>query len=77
MEEKTIEALKWIVDILNKLEVPYRVGGGFAAHVYGSERSINDVAFFHPLDMIAYKKELDGPHQRVDIEALQKYVDAQ
>ena len=36
-----------------------------------------DVAFFHPLDMIAYKKELDGPHQRVDIEALQKYVDAQ
>lgn len=43
MEPKTIEALKWIVGILNKLEVPYRIGGGFAAHVYGAKRPINDI----------------------------------
>lgn len=43
MNEKTTRALKWIVGILSKLEVPYRIGGGFAAHVYGSNRLINDI----------------------------------
>ncbi len=43
MEEKTINALKWIVSILNKNNIPYRIGGGFAAHVYGSTRSVNDI----------------------------------
>ncbi len=43
MEGKTIQALTWVVGILNRLEVPYRIGGGFAAHVYGSSRPINDV----------------------------------
>ncbi len=43
MKPKTLEALRWIVGILNKLEVPYRIGGGFAASVYGSERPVNDI----------------------------------
>jgi len=159
MEDKTLEALKWIVGILNKLEVPYRIGGGFAAHIYGSSRPINDidislpgrffdaivsetkdyitagpkhysnekwdcdtlslsyhgqdidltdvdtlrmsnkaktewvspkekyyvhdpviknivgidVALFDPRDLIAYKKELDGDHQTIDIDAVEKY----
>ncbi len=163
MENKTIEALKWIVDILNKLKVPYRIGGGFAAYVYGSTRPINDidislpgkffdaivsetknhiaagpkhyanekwdcntlslnysgqdidltdvdtlrmsnktktewvspkekyyvhdpviktisgidVALFDPRDLIAYKKELDGAHQTIDIGAVQKYISSQ
>lgn len=45
MEEKTLKALHWIVDILNKYNVPYRIGGGFAAYVYGSDRPINDIDF--------------------------------
>ncbi len=45
LEEKTINALKWIVGILNKNNIPYRIGGGFAAHVYGSSRPVNDIDF--------------------------------
>ena len=37
-DEKTIDALKWIVGILNKHNIPYRIGGGFAAKMYGSSR---------------------------------------
>ena len=45
MEPKTITALHWIVGILDKHAVPYRIGGGFAAHVYGSGRAVNDIDF--------------------------------
>lgn len=160
MEEKTTRAAKWIVDILNKHNIPYRIGGGFAAHVYGSHRPVHDIdislsgAYFptiiaevfeyitagpkhysnekwdcetlslnydgqdiditdvdtvkmsnkektewfqvkdyfrkypavptefagttislmDPRDLVAYKKHLDGEHQEVDIEAVQKYI---
>ncbi|MBY0110792.1 hypothetical protein K2Y00_02205 [Patescibacteria group bacterium] len=43
MEAKTVEAVYWIVGILNKHQVPYRIGGGFAARIYGSNRAINDI----------------------------------
>lgn len=43
MEEKTVKALHWIVGILNKHDIPYRVGGGLAAHVYGADRPVNDI----------------------------------
>ena len=43
MEEKTLNALHWIVGILNKNNIPYRIGGGFAAHIYGAERPVNDI----------------------------------
>ena len=160
MEEKTIQGLKWIVKILNKNNIPYRIGGGFASYVYGSTRPVGDidislsgkyfpiiipevseyitagpkhylnekwdcntlslgyneqeidmtdvdtlkmsnkertewiqskelysqynpmvvsvggidVSLFHPRGLIAYKKELGGEHQEVDIEAIQKYI---
>jgi hypothetical protein len=43
MEEKTLNALKWIVGILNENNIPYFIGGGMAAHIYGSGRSVNDI----------------------------------
>ena len=43
MEEKTINALKLIVSILDKHNIPYRIGGGFAAYFYGSSRPVNDI----------------------------------
>ena len=43
MEKKTIEALKWITDIFGCYSIPYMIGGGFAAHYYGSQRPINDL----------------------------------
>ena len=43
MEEKTLNALKWIIDILSENNIPYCVGGGMAAHLYGSGRQVNDI----------------------------------
>jgi hypothetical protein len=43
MQEKTLKALHWIVEILDRNNIPYRIGGGFAAHVYGATRSVNDI----------------------------------
>lgn len=43
LEEKTMNGLRWIVGILNKNKIPYRIGGGFAAHVYGATRPVNDI----------------------------------
>lgn len=37
------EALAWITAILDRLDVPYKIGGGFAAKVYGSPREVNDI----------------------------------
>lgn len=42
-EEKTITALKWIIEILSKKNIPYQISGGFAAKMYGSNRSLNDI----------------------------------
>jgi len=35
--------VKWIVDIFKKTGVEYQISGGFAAHLYGAKRPINDV----------------------------------
>ena len=48
MQKKTLDALKWIIEILDKHQVPYRVGGGFAAHIYGATRPINDIDITFP-----------------------------
>lgn len=41
--EKVLNALKWIVTILNENAIPYQISGGFAAHLYGATRPINDI----------------------------------
>jgi hypothetical protein len=43
MEQKTRDALKWIVGILDGNGIPYRIGGGLATHLYGSGRPVNDI----------------------------------
>ncbi len=43
LEEKTIKALRWIVEILDENNIPYKIGGGFAAKIYNSPRQINDI----------------------------------
>lgn len=43
MQQKALDGLKWIVSILNKIDAPYRLGGGAATHLYGSGRPVNDI----------------------------------
>ena len=43
LQEKTTNALRWIVEILDRNKIPYKIGGGFAAKVYGADRPVNDI----------------------------------
>lgn len=43
MNKNTLDALIWIVKILNTNNIPHRLGGGTAAFLYGSGRKINDI----------------------------------
>jgi hypothetical protein len=43
MENKLLKALYWIIGILNKHSIEYNISGGFSAHLYGSNRQINDI----------------------------------
>ena len=42
-EKRTINALKWIVGILDNKKIPFQISGGFVAKLYGSNRMINDI----------------------------------
>ncbi len=43
MDTKTLNALKWIVEVLDGAGVSYRIGGGLATALYGSGRPVNDI----------------------------------
>ena len=43
LDEKVMQGLRWITELLAKHSIPYKVGGGFAAKVYGSPRNVGDL----------------------------------
>ncbi len=45
----TKAALLWITDILNKMDIPFEVDGGLAAHLYGAKRDLADIDINIPL----------------------------
>jgi len=47
-KEKIVTALQWILAIFNKHNISYQIAGGFAAHLYGATRHVNDIDFDIP-----------------------------
>ncbi|MBI2463679.1 hypothetical protein HYV57_01865 [Candidatus Peregrinibacteria bacterium] len=54
MTHKLEKALKWIVCIFQKNEVPFQITGGFAAHIYGAKRQVNDIDIDIPENMMKF-----------------------
>ena len=41
--KNTKKAFNWIINLLEKNKIPFRISGGFAAKIYGSERELVDI----------------------------------
>lgn len=64
MKGKKLEnALKWIIPLLEKHEIPFQISGGFAAFLYGVNRPIQDI-------------DIDLPDERMEelLPEIQPYI---
>lgn len=50
LEEKILDPLRWIVDVLRRHKVPFQITGGLAARLYGAQREIFDIDLDVPED---------------------------
>jgi len=70
----TEKALRWIVELFRKHDIPFQIAGGFAARMYGSQRELADIDIGIPGDRFEdlfpeVKKYITfGPAQYIDEE---------
>lgn len=56
MTNNTKSAFLWIINILNKLDVPFQITGGLAARAYGATRPLEDIDIDIPEDKFSLVK---------------------
>jgi hypothetical protein len=56
------QALRWIVELLQRLEVPFQAVGGLAARAYGARRPLLDLDFYVPNARLADIAAEAAPH---------------
>ena len=64
-------ALDWLLPLLRENQIPFYVTGGFAAHLYGATRPINDIDIDVPAEAIesciaAARAFIESPLQRYE-----------
>lgn len=70
--KNTEKAFIWITDILEKKGIEYKISGGFAARIYGSNRELADIDIeVADNDILLIKKEVEeyiiyGPKRYLD-----------
>lgn len=72
MLRNTEGAFKWIVDLLQENKIPFQLSGGFAARLYGANRSLYDIdieiqdQYFDKLFPLVKDYVVYGPQRYVD-----------
>jgi hypothetical protein len=56
------DAIRWIVDLLRDLGVPFQVAGGLAAKAYGARRRLADLDIYIPAGRLEEVAEAAAPH---------------
>jgi hypothetical protein len=56
------EALRWIVEVLRRADVPFQVAGGLAARAYGATRPLADLDFYVPTSRLDEIADLVSAH---------------
>jgi hypothetical protein len=72
LTDKASHALYWIVEILNRKNIPFQISGGLAAKLYGSPRPLKDIDLDIPEDRFA---EIIGDVRPYIIQGPENYKD--
>jgi hypothetical protein len=72
MNRDTEKAFHWILEIIERNEIPYKISGGFAARVHGVDRELADIDIEMPEE---YLKIVQNETSKYIISPLHMFID--